>query len=43
MNWFGSGSYGQTVTVESTVVPSRRLFPTKIRRDVTIYAAFGLE
>lgn len=43
VSWFGNGNSGQTITVESTVVPSLRLFPQKVRREVTVYAAFALE
>jgi uncharacterized protein len=44
MPWLGSsGGFSQSVTVEGNVVPSLKLFPQKIRRDATVYAAFSLE
>jgi uncharacterized protein len=44
MPWLSAnGNFQQTVTVESTVVPSLKLFPQKVRRDVTVYAVFALE
>ena len=43
VSWFGGGNFGQTVNVEATVVPSLRLFPQKVRREATVYAAFALE
>jgi uncharacterized protein len=44
MPWVSAaGNVQRSVTVESTVVPSLKLFPQKIRRDVTVYAVFALE
>jgi uncharacterized protein len=43
ISWFGNGGYGQSVTVEANIAPSFRLFPRKVSRQVTIYAAFALE
>jgi uncharacterized protein len=41
--WLNAGARGQTVTVEAAVIPSLKLFPQKVRRDVTVYAVFALE
>jgi len=44
MPWLSSsGGFSQSVTVEGNVVPSLKLFPQKIRRDVTVYAVFAIE
>lgn len=43
VNWFGNANFGQSITVEAEVVPSIKLFPQKVRREVTVYAVFVLE
>lgn len=44
MPWVNPGANQErSITVESTVVPSLKLFPQKVRRDVTVYAVFALE
>jgi len=43
VSWFANANVQQSVTVEAGVVPSLRLFPQKVRREATVYAAFVLE
>ena len=43
MPWLSANGFQQSVTVEAEVVPSLKLFPQKVRRDVTVYAVFALE
>ena len=43
IGWFGNGGWERSVTVTGSRVPNLRLFPEKVRREVTVYAAFALE